>query len=116
MTAADGAFDSPVETAVATVTAGAAGRHFVYVQAGDAASHSGTPNAAFYDVADASQIGTISGTVTDHVSGINLAAGSTLTRNFSLLADCVFFDDDVENGSALWTAQSPWAIVSNVPG
>jgi len=172
MTAADGAFDSPVETAVATIDniGPGAGRHFVYVQAGDTASHSGTPNGAFFDVADASQIGTISGTVTDHttsgplranialhnpgndeshtaisdpttgayaahafpgtfdvtvtaphhiaqtLSGVVLAAGSTLTQNFSMLADCVFFDDDVENGTTLWTAQSPWTVVTNVPG
>ncbi|HEX5124920.1 MAG TPA: M14 family zinc carboxypeptidase [Rhodanobacteraceae bacterium] len=170
MTAADGAFDSPVETAVASVIASSSGRHFVYVQAGDTAANSGTPNGAFYDVADASQIGTLSGTVTDHasgdpvgasialhnpgngeshtaisdpatgdyaahafpgsfdvtvsaphyiaqtLSGVALAAGGTVTQNFSMLADCVFFDDDVENGSALWTAQPPWVIVNNVPG
>ena len=33
-----------------------------------------------------------------------------------MLADCAFFDDDVENGSAPWTTQAPWTIVSNVPG
>ena len=37
-------------------------------------------------------------------------------ENFSMLADCVFFDDDVENGSALWTAQTPWVVSTNVPG
>ena len=170
MDPADGAFDSPVETATANIVAGAAGRHFVYVQAGDTASHPGTPNAAFFDVADASDIGTIDGTVTDHatgdpltatislydpdngethtaisdpssggyaehafpgnfnvtvsapqhmsqtLTGVTFAAGGTLVRDFSLLADCVFFDDDVENGSTLWTAQTPWVISTNVPG
>ena len=170
MTAADGAFDSPVETAIANVVAGGAGRHFVYVQAGDTASHSGTPNGAFYDVADASQIGTISGTVTDHtsndplsanislhnpdngethaatsdpstgayaahafpgnfdvtvtaphhmaqtLSGVPFAAGGTITRDFSMLPDCVIFADDIENGGSTWTAQSPWIIANNVPG
>ena len=171
MTAADGTFDSPVETAVATIdNIGGPGRHFVYVQAGDTVGHAGTPNAAFFDVARASEIGTISGTVTDQatgdplvanialrnpangethatlsdpatgayaahafpgdfdvtasaphhiaqtLSGVAFAAGSTITQDFSMLADCVFFDDDVENGGALWTSQSPWTIVSNVPG
>ena len=75
MTAADGAFDSPVETAVATIdNIGGTGRHFVYVQASDSAANSGTPNAAFFDVADPSQIGTISGTVTDLASGDPMSA------------------------------------------
>jgi hypothetical protein len=172
MTAADGAFDSPVETAVATIgnIGPGAGRHFVFVQAVDVASHSGTPNGAFFDIADASQIGTISGTITDRMtsdplsanialhnpgnneshtaisdpstgayaahafpgsfdvtvtaphhiaqslSGVAFTAGSTITQNFSMLSDCVFFDDDVENGGTLWTAQSPWVIANNVPG
>ena len=172
MDAADGAFDSPAETAVATLdnVGGASGRHFVYVQASDTAANSGTPNAAFFDVADASEIGTISGTVTDHasndplsanialhnpdndethtaisdpstgaysahafpgdfdvtvtaphhiaqtLSGVAFAAGGTIGHDFSMLSDCPFFDDDVENGSALWTSQTPWVIASNVPG
>ena len=172
LAAGDGAFDSSVETgSVALPTTGlAAGRHFVYVQATDTNASAGTPNAAFFDVADASDIGTIEGTVvaasdqsplaatitlssetgsethraqTDSatgdyvlhafpgqfdvrvsalhympqtIDGVSIEAGSSETHDFALLPDCVIFADDIENGAAAWTAQTPWVIDSNVPG
>jgi bacillopeptidase F len=45
-----------------------------------------------------------------------MEAGVANTADFALLPDCVIFADDVENGAAAWTAQSPWQIVQNVPG
>jgi hypothetical protein len=171
MDPADGAFDSPVETAVSTVPIGGGnGRLFVFVQGTDTADHAGTPNGAYVDIADAGEVGTVFGAVTDHASGDPLGADITLhnpdngethhatsdpvtgnysahgyagdfdvtvsaprhisqtltgvplipgvgqPRDFSMLSDCPFFDDDVENGGALWTSQTPWVIASNVPG
>jgi hypothetical protein len=48
----DGAFDSTRESALGAIATShlAPGRHFVYVQATDAAGHAGTPNAVFFDV------------------------------------------------------------------
>ena len=172
MTASDGAFDSPVEVAVGTIdtTGLTTGRHFVYVQATDVVANAGTPNAAFFDVGTADQIGTLSGRVTDNetesgiaatvalnnpnngetrqttsdantgdysarafpgtfnvsvsashyitqtLQGVTLTGGTTVSQDFALLHDCEIFSDDVENGGSLWTAQTPWVIVTNVPG
>jgi hypothetical protein len=171
MDPADGAFDSPVETATATFPIGGGdGRLFLFVQGTDTNDQAGTPNGAYVDIAFGGDVGTVFGAVTDHTSGDPLGAEITLhnpdngethhassdpetgnyrghgypgtydvtasaphhiaqtvtgvsmvpgidqPRDFSLLSDCVFFDDDVENGSALWTSQAPWTIVSNVPG
>jgi hypothetical protein len=76
MAPVDGAFDSPIEAAEATVTTAgwAPGRYLVYVQAGDTASNSGTPNAAFINIADASQVGTLTGSVTDQATTAPLVA------------------------------------------
>ncbi|HEY6985912.1 MAG TPA: carboxypeptidase regulatory-like domain-containing protein, partial [Rhodanobacteraceae bacterium] len=170
--ASDGAFDSPVEVAVGTVdtTALTTGRHFVYVQGTDVVANAGTPNAAFFDVGTADEIGTLSGRVSDNETGSGLAAtvalnnpddgesrqttsdagtgdytarafpgtfnvsvsapryitqtlegvtlsgGTTVNQDFALLHDCEIFSDDVENGGLLWSAQTPWVIVTNVPG
>jgi len=85
MTAADGAFDSPVETANATISTDGlnAGRHFVYVQAGNTDGVDGTPNGAFFDVADASEIASVSGRVTDYLSGEPVVAAITLSSESS---------------------------------
>jgi hypothetical protein len=82
LTADDGAFDTSVESGSATLpTDGlASGRHFVYVQGTDDSANAGTPNAAFFDIADASAIGTLEGTVTDAINHSPLAATITLTR------------------------------------
>lgn len=68
----------------------------------------------------------LAGTVNEHVSapgylveaadGLALVGGDAMTRDFSLLPTCTMFADDVENGNLLWTAQSPWVIVDDVPG
>ena len=73
---ADGAFDSSIETATATIATDslALGRHLVYVQGTDDAAAAGTPNAAFFEIADAGSIGTVAGHVTDAASGAALAA------------------------------------------
>ncbi|HEV7489718.1 MAG TPA: M14 family zinc carboxypeptidase [Rhodanobacteraceae bacterium] len=52
--------------------------------------------------------------LTQAVQGIALTGGGTATQNFALLHDCEIFSDDVENGSSLWTAQTPWVIVNGV--
>ena len=172
LAADDGTFDTSAESAtIALSTSGlATGRHFVYVQGTDDSAHAGTPNAAFFDVADASEIGTIDGSVvvasdqspiaatvtltsdtgteTHHaetdpatgdysvhafpgtfdvrvsaphymaqtIAGYAIEAGASDTINFQLLPDCVIFADDVENGAAAWTAQTPWRIDDNVEG
>ena len=168
LTAADGAFDSSVETAIGSIDTSSlpGGRHFVYVQGSDASAHDGTPNAAFFTIADPSEIATVTGQVTDHATGdpvvaqvslfndsngeshlatsdeatgdysahafpgtfdfrvaaphymaqtmadVDLAAGQTLTENFSLYPDCVVFADDMESGGTAWTAQSPWTLTT----
>jgi len=48
------------------------------------------------------------------LQGVDLTAGGTVTHDFSLLPDCTILSDDVENGSSLWAAQSPWVIVNGV--
>ena len=47
---------------------------------------------------------------------VALAAGGSVAHDFALYPDCTVFEDDVENGNAGWTAQSPWVIASSVPG
>ena len=76
----DGAFDSPIESAAAMIATDGltAGRHFVFVQASDVNANHGTPNAAFFDVADAASIGTVYGSVTAQDSSAPLAASITL--------------------------------------
>jgi hypothetical protein len=81
LTADDGAFDTSAESGTATLATDslAPGRHFVYVQGTDDSANAGTPDAAFFDVADASEIGTLDGTVTDASDHSSLAATITLT-------------------------------------
>ena len=77
MDAADGAFDSSVETATVTLSTAAwpTGRHFVYVQGVSAVpAQGGTPNATTIDVAAAGEIATLQGRITDDESGQPLAA------------------------------------------
>ena len=76
LAASDGAFDSSIEIAVGTIptTGLASGRHFVYVQATDVNSNAGTPNAAFFDVGSADEIGTLTGRVSDLANGSSVAA------------------------------------------
>lgn len=52
----------------------------------------------------------------EDLHGLSLAGGSTLAHDFALYASCPIIDDNVENGNAGWTTQTPWAIVNNVPG
>jgi hypothetical protein len=81
MNAADGAFDSSQETAVATLStaAWASGIHFVHVQGVSAVtSQGGTPNAVRIDVAPADQIAALQGSVSDRDSGLPLDATITL--------------------------------------
>jgi carboxypeptidase T len=59
---------------------------------------------------------TAAGYLSEDRSGLVLAGGSTTTQDFSLLPTCTMFSDDVESGNTMWTAQSPWVIVDNVPG
>ena len=56
------------------------------------------------------------GYLSEDAHGIVLAGGDDVSRDFRLLPNCTLLDDDVESGGALWTSQSPWAIVNNVPG
>ncbi len=65
MQAVDGVFNSTAEAATATLdtTALPPGRHLVFVQGRDTAGHDGPPAAAFVDVYDAADIGTLQGTV-----------------------------------------------------
>jgi hypothetical protein len=81
LVANDGAFDSAVEAATVSLptTGLASGRHFVYVQGTDTNANAGTPNGAFFDVADASEIGTLDGTVTAASDASPIAATITLT-------------------------------------
>jgi hypothetical protein len=55
LTAADGAFDSPTETLVATVDISklAPGRHTIFVESQDAEGQYGVPSAVFFDVLSA---------------------------------------------------------------
>lgn len=76
LTASDGAFDSPAETATGWLGSSgvAPGRHIVYVQGIDSAGNAGTPNAAFVDVAAPEQIATMTGTVTARADGTPIVA------------------------------------------
>ena len=83
LSAADGAFNSTIETATTALsTAGwPQGRHFLHVQGvAHTTAQAGTPNAAFVDVAAADDIATLQGHVTDHASGDPLAATLTLVN------------------------------------
>lgn len=79
-TASDGTFNSPVEDVTATLatTGLASGKHLVFVQGTDATPQAGTPNAVFVDVAQASEIATLSGTITALADGAPLQASVTV--------------------------------------
>ncbi len=63
--AADGAFDQPVESTSTTIPGGAlaVGRHLVYLQGSDASGASGPVAAAFADVRSPADVGTVNGRV-----------------------------------------------------
>lgn len=71
LTATDGAFDSPIETASGWLGSLDLnpGRHVVYVQGVDSAGNAGTPNAAFVDIIAPEQIATLTGTITTLANG-----------------------------------------------
>ncbi|MFO1507104.1 MAG: M14 family zinc carboxypeptidase [Lysobacterales bacterium] len=81
LAAADGAFDSDVEAATGSIDTSAlpAGRHVVTVQSTDDQGNAGTPNAAWFDTAAASEIGTLSGVITARDTGDPLPATVTAT-------------------------------------
>ncbi|HVJ62642.1 MAG TPA: M14 family zinc carboxypeptidase, partial [Tahibacter sp.] len=56
------------------------------------------------------------GYMTESVSGVALAGGGDVTRDFALLPNCVRFADNVEGTNPGWVAQSPWGIATNVSG
>jgi hypothetical protein len=55
------------------------------------------------------------GYLDEEAHGVVLAGGQSVVKNFRMLPVCTLLTDDVEQNNATWTAQSPWAIVSNVP-
>ena len=67
MTATDGAFNSGSEAVQATLdtTGMTSGKHLVYVQGVDSGGAKGAPQAVFVEVAQANEIATVHGTVTD---------------------------------------------------
>lgn len=68
--AADGAFDSPAETAqLAMVAPAIAGRHLLYVQGSDSSGAEGPPAAAFLHVAERAQLAFFSGMVRSRATG-----------------------------------------------
>lgn len=78
--AADGGFDSAVETATGVLSSSGlgAGKHLVHVQGSDAAGNEGTPNATFVEIADAADIATLQGRITANAGGAPLAATVTV--------------------------------------
>lgn len=76
MQVSDGAWDEKTESVETTIdtTGLTAGRHIVYIQGQDVHGDWGPVSALFFDVADASQLGVISGKVTDLDTGDPLEA------------------------------------------
>jgi carboxypeptidase T len=76
MNAADGAFNSSAENVKASVstTGLSSGKHLVFVQGTDTSAAAGSPNATFIEVAQPSEIATLSGTITAADGGAPLAA------------------------------------------
>ncbi len=56
------------------------------------------------------------GYLIEEATNLVLTPGETLRRDFRLYSECVVFEDDVEDGGAAWTAQSPWIIDDAIPG
>lgn len=75
-TANDGAFDSTTEevNAVIATTGLVSGKHLLFVQGADASPQAGSPNAVFIEIAQASEIATLKGTITAQDNGAPLAA------------------------------------------
>lgn len=80
--AADGAFNSPTEQVTGIVPGNGltAGKHLIYVQGIDTAGNAGPPNATLIDVADAADIGTLDGLISDHATSAPLAANVVLSN------------------------------------
>ena len=70
LTAVDGLFDTPFEKVSATIdtTAMAIGKHTVYIQATDVSGKTGVLYAKYFNIVNSSDIGTVSGTITDSIS------------------------------------------------
>lgn len=85
LAAADGSFNSKTEAVVGTLdsTGLTTGRHLVYVQGTDANTdptlRNGPPGAAFVDVAQANEIGTLQGTITARTGGAPIVAQVTVS-------------------------------------
>lgn len=85
LVASDGAFDSKAENvqgAIATNGLGS-GKHLLFVQGKDASGELGSPNAVFIDVAQPSEIASLSGTITARLGGVPLAAGIRVSNPVS---------------------------------
>ncbi|HET9034333.1 MAG TPA: M14 family zinc carboxypeptidase [Dokdonella sp.] len=82
LAAGDGAFDSPAEEVSASIASGAlgSGRHLLFVQGTDASTQAGTPNAVFVDVAEASDIANLVGTITARGDATPLATNLRVTN------------------------------------
>lgn len=88
MSASDGTFNSGSEAVRLdlSTTGMSSGRQLVYVQGVDTAGDAGPPNAVFIEVAQASEIATVHGTVRDAATSAPLAATITIGTS-SLQAD-----------------------------
>jgi hypothetical protein len=163
MSAADGSFDSSIETATASFGSSglADGRHTVYIRGRDSAGYWGTVRAVWIWILNPATAAHVTGTVTEAGTGEPLAGtviappfstassaadgsydlmlpagtydvtasapghhpqavtGVTAVQSLATTVDFVLspFDrslfDDVESGDIGWTADAPWAIVSN---
>lgn len=82
LAATDGSFNSPTEQVSGSLSGNGltAGKHLIYVQGVDAAGNAGPPNATLIDVADAADIGTLNGHISDHAAGTPIAATVTLSN------------------------------------
>ena len=56
------------------------------------------------------------GYLAEDISGVDLSAGATQTRDIVLFSACNILDDDVEPGNSGWTAQTPWTRVNGATG
>lgn len=161
LAAADGSFDSPVETVLGTVdtTGLSLGRHTVFVRSQAAGALWGPFSAVFLNVVESPATALIDGYVRDAgtnaalqatvsagqwqtqtegatgyyalrvvsgthdlsvagppgyvtttLSGVFVSGQSRTRQDAYLYTTCERFVDDVESGSAGWTADAPWAI------
>lgn len=74
------------------------------------------PSTGFYQMLVISGTYDLTAEAADHGSqtftGIQAHNYQTIQQDFSLQPTCAAFEDDVESGNVGWTAQSPWAIVT----